>query len=175
MSLLRKLTTLLRRPRFEAELDEELRFHLEMEANKLQASGATAAQVRTQALRDFGGVERFKDEVRDQRGLTLVDDVLRDVRFGFRTLKKNPGFTAIAVLCLALGIGANAAIFSVVNAVLLRPLPLASPERLVQLYETQPARGADWTGSVSWPNFVEWREQARSFSHLVAYESSGMT
>ena len=99
-----------------------------------------------------------------------LEGVGQDLRFALRTLRKSPAFVAVAVLCLGLGIGANAAIFSVVNAVLLRPLPYAAPDSLVRLYETQPARGPNWTGSVSWPNYRDWAEGARSFQHLVALE-----
>ncbi|MBF5045176.1 ABC transporter permease [Aggregicoccus sp. 17bor-14] len=99
-----------------------------------------------------------------------LDGLKQDLRFALRSLGKSPAFVAVAVLCLALGIGANAAIFSVVNAVLLRPLPYAQPERLVRLYETQPGRGASWTGSVSWPNYRDWVEQTRSFEQLVAVD-----
>ncbi len=171
LSFLRKL---LRRRAFEAELDQELQLHLELETERNMKKGMDEAAARARARADFGGVERFKDEVRDARGLTALDDVARDVRFALRTLRKSPGFVVVAVLCLSLGIGANAALFSVLNAVLLRPLPYAQPERLVRVFETQPARGPNWTGSVSWPNFVDFREQAKSFEHLVAYQVAGM-
>ncbi|MBN1208343.1 MAG: ABC transporter permease [Myxococcaceae bacterium] len=98
-----------------------------------------------------------------------MDDVSRDVRFALRTLRKSPAFTLVAVLCLALGIGANAAIFSVVDAVLLRPLPYAQPERLVRIFETQPGRGPGWKGSVSWENYRDWAEQMQGLSGLAAY------
>ncbi|EPX57128.1 hypothetical protein D187_006882 [Cystobacter fuscus DSM 2262] len=101
------------------------------------------------------------------------EDVARDLRFAARMLRKSPGFTAVAVLCLAFGIGANAAIFSVVDSVLLRPLPYRDPERLVRLYETQPARDPDWRGSVSWPNYQDWTAQLRGFSGIAAYEMQG--
>ena len=101
--------------------------------------------------------------------LEWLADVRRDVRFAARTLGKSPAFVATAVVCLALGIGANTAIFSLVDARLLRPLPYAQPERLVRLYETMPARGPNWSGSVSWANYLDWVEQARSFSGLAAY------
>lgn len=164
----RRLRLLTGRPAFERELDEEMRFHLEMEAKRHEERGLSPQAARALAEREFGRVERYKDEVRDVRGITWMDDVSRDVRFAVRTLRKSPTFVLVAVLCLALGIGANAAIFSVVDAVLLRPLPYAEPSQLVRLYETMPARGP-WNGSVSWANYVEWVEQARSFSALAAY------
>ncbi len=163
---LRRLTG---RKAFERELDEEMRFHLEMEAQRHQERGLSPEAARALAEREFGRVERYKDEVRDVRGFTWMDDVGRDVRFAVRTLRKSPAFVLIAVLCLALGIGANAAIFSVVDAVLLRPLPYAQPERLARLYETMPALSGSANGSVSWVNYLEWAAQVKGFSGLAAY------
>jgi len=105
--------------------------------------------------------------------MNWLDDLNRDVRFAVRAALKTPGFTAVAVLCLALGIGANAAIFSVVDAVLLRPLPFAEPERLVRLYETLPERGADARESASWPNYRDWAEQLKGFNGLAVYTLQG--
>jgi predicted permease len=99
-----------------------------------------------------------------------LGDVGRDVRYALRTLRKSPAFALVAVLCLGLGIGANAAIFSVVDAVLLRPVAFPEPDTLVRVYETQPGRGKTWTGSVSWPNFRDWAAQTRAFSHLAAVD-----
>jgi putative ABC transport system permease protein len=101
--------------------------------------------------------------------LGWMDDAARELRFAARSLRKSPAFTLVAVLCLALGIGANAAIFSVVDAVLLRPLPYAKPGQLVRLFETMPERGASWTGSVSWPNYKDWAQELKSFEGLTAY------
>ncbi|NNB96853.1 ABC transporter permease [Corallococcus exiguus] len=106
-------------------------------------------------------------------GRFLVEDAVQDARFALRTFIKKPGFTLVAVFCLALGIGANAAIFSVVDAVLLKPLPYPQPERLVRLFETMPERGPDWKGSVSWPNYRDWAEQTRSFDGVAAYSLQG--
>lgn len=164
----RRLRLLMGRRSFERELDEEMRFHLEMEAKQHEARGLSPEAARALAEREFGRVERYKDEVRDVRGITWMDDVSRDVRFALRTLRKSPAFVLIAVLCLALGIGANAAIFSVVDAVLLRPLPYSQPERLVRVYETMPSRGFA-NGSASWANYVDWVQQLQNFSGLAAY------
>src|SRR5688500_7982139 len=167
-SLGRRLRLLTDRPAFERDLDDELRFHLEMEAARNVRRGLDPDDAVAVARRDFGRVEYVKDEVRDTRGATLIDDVGRDLRHAVRALRATPTFTVIAVLCLALGIGANTAIFSVVQAVLLRPLPYAEPGRLVQLCEAMKT-GEGWYGSVSWPNFVDWRAAAPAFEHLVAY------
>jgi putative ABC transport system permease protein len=102
-----------------------------------------------------------------------VSEAARDLRFAARMFRKSPGFTVVAVLCLAVGIGANAAIFSVVNAVLLRPLPYAEPDRLVRLFETIPSRDPNWRGSVSWQNYQDWTAQLQSFEGVAAYEFQG--
>jgi len=164
----RRLRLLRGRPAFEQELDEELRFHLEMAAKQHEERGLSPKAARALAEREFGRVERYKDEVRDVRGITWMDDVGRDFRFALRTLRKSPTFVVVAVLCLALGIGANAAIFSVVDAVLLRPLPYADPARLVRVYETMPSRGFA-NGSASWANYLDWVQQLKGFSGLAAY------
>jgi putative ABC transport system permease protein len=126
-------------------------------------------EARALARREFGQVDRFKDEVRDVRGVTWLDDIRRDVRFGLRSLRRSPGFTVVAVLCLALGIGANAAIFSVINAVLLRPLPFAEPDRILRVYETRGDEGR--TGSVSVPNYLDWLAQNSGFQDLAAWQA----
>jgi hypothetical protein len=164
-----RINALADRGSFERDLDDELKFHLEMETAKNVEQGMSPAAARTQAVRALGPVDQFKDEVRDARGVTWMDDVGRDVRFGLRSLRRSPAFTLVAVLCLALGIGANAALFSVINAVLLRPLPYAEPDRLVRIYESwNEGRGQ---GSVSVPNFRDWREQVPGFSQLAAWQA----
>jgi len=167
---LKRLLRAFRRKSFEQELDQELRFHLDMEVGALIARGHAPDEARRLAEQSFGGVERHKDSVRDARGLTLLDDVARDVRFGIRTLRRNPGFVAVALLCLGLGIGANAAVFSVIDAVLLRPLPYSAPDRLVRVFETLPARGPGWRGAVSFPNYEDWALQETSLQHLTAFQ-----
>ncbi|HEY2294675.1 MAG TPA: ABC transporter permease [Thermoanaerobaculia bacterium] len=170
MALLRKasrrLRTLSHRGRFERDLEEELRFHLDMQTEKHVQEGMAPKEARALARRELGSADRFKDEVRDVRGVTWLDDLRRDVRFGLRSLRRSPGFTIVAMLCLALGIGANAALFSVLNAVLLRPLPYPEPDRLVRIYEKIGERGS---GSVSVPNYRDWMAQSTGFEQLAAW------
>src|SRR5687767_5723939 len=134
-----RLRSLFFRDRREAELSEELQLHLEREIERLQASGLSREEARLQALRLFGGVEQIKEESRDARGTMFVDNLIRDIRYGLRRLVRDWRFTSAAVLILGLAIGANTAIFSVVNAVLFRDPPFADPDRLVDIYQNDRA------------------------------------
>src|SRR5215475_5731298 len=122
-----RLRSLFRRSQVEQELDEELRYHVERQIEENVARGMSAQEARRAALRAMGGVEQRKEECRDMRRVRLIEDLIQDVRYGLRTLPKSPGFTAVAVLSLALGIGSNTAIFSVINTLMLRTLPIRSP------------------------------------------------
>ncbi|MCX6953490.1 MAG: permease prefix domain 1-containing protein, partial [Verrucomicrobia bacterium] len=129
---------LLRRRRLDADLAEELRLHLEHRTEENIAAGMSPADARDAATRQFGGVEQVKERCRDARRWTGLEQLLQDLRFAVRSLLRTPGFTAVAVLTLALGIGLNSAMFSLANVVLLRPLPFAEPAELMQVHRTSP-------------------------------------
>ncbi len=166
-----RLRALLHPRTTEHDLDEEIRFHIELETEKNVRLGLSPAEARRRALVAFGGVERTKEDHRDVRGARWMGDALGDVRYALRTLRKAPALTTAAVLTLALGIGANTAIFSAVNAVILRPLPFGDPGRLVMLWEENPDKG--WHENVVAPaNMLDWREQVRAFEDVAAYNGS---
>src|SRR5262245_4827104 len=157
------LRALLRRTQVERELDEELRYHIERQAEQNIRSGMKPEEARREALKAFGGVGQAKERSRDARGVRWIEELWQDLRYGLRMLLKNRGFTVVAMLTLALGIGANTAIFSVVNSVLLRSLPYQDPERIVRIWNT------DGRVPISEPEFNEYRNQSQSFDHVAAY------
>jgi macrolide transport system ATP-binding/permease protein len=155
--------------RHDRELEQELRLHLELAADDARRRTGPAA-ARAAAIR-AGGITQTMDALRDQRSLPLLDDLARDVRHGFRFLRRNPAFAGAAVISLALGIGANSAMFSIVDAELLRPLPVPDPGAVV----TVSAAGAEDRGSgVSYPNYRDLREASGSFDGLIAYQRSAL-
>ena len=163
-----RLRALFRRKTVEAELDDELRLHFDFNVRKYENSGLTRAEALRRARLEFGGMGQVKEECREARGVHFMEELFQDIRYGLRMLRKSPGFTAVALLTLALGIGANTAIFSVVYGVLLRPLPYKDSDRLIVLNETTPKVGQV---SVSYPNFLDWRSGNRSFSQMAAVAS----
>jgi predicted permease len=164
----RRLRALFRKAEVEQELDEELRFHLEKEVEQNIARGMSAAEARRAALVRFGGVEKIKEECRDVRGVRPLEELWQDLRYGLRMLIKNPGFTAVALIVLALGVGANTSLFSVVNTVLLRPLPFPGSERLIWFDGVNQPRGIT-ASNLSAADYSDWEKQAGAFESMAAY------
>lgn len=162
----RRLTVLFRPVSAERELDDEIRFHIDRETQAHMAAGVPPAEARRRALAAFGGVERMKEEVRDVRGARYIDDLRRDAAVALRGFGRQPAFLLTVLLTLGLGIGGNVAMFGLLESVLLRPLPYASPEQLVLGRVT---RGGEPGNTVSAPDYYDVREQARSFAALSAF------
>jgi predicted permease len=154
------------RQKRENELEEELQSHLQMAAQDRADRGETPEHARGAARRELGNVGLIKEVTREMWGWASVERLMQDLRYGLRMLAKSPGFTVVAILTLALGIGANTALFSVVNGVLLKPLPYPQPEQLVWLAESKPNFSS---GSISWPNFKDWQKENRTFSGMGLY------
>ena len=164
-----RIRALFGRRRNESELSEELRAHLDFLAAENIRRGMSPEEARYAARREFGGVEQVKEIYRERRGLPMLETFLQDIRFGARILRKNPSFTAIAILTLALGVGANSAIFSVINSILLRPLPVKDPGQIALLYFQHGA--ARPAGGISYAEFDHMKQQTESpFSDLVGWQ-----
>ena len=162
------------RQRLESDLEDELRAHLEMAAETNRHKGMSAEEARREALRSFGGVEQAKELYRDQRGLPMIETTLQDLRFGVRMLRRSPGFSVLAILCLTLGIGANAAVFSWVEGILFRPYPAVShQERLLALGGTE--RGEAGGTPLSWPDFADLQRSSTLFDTLFVSKITGTT
>jgi predicted permease len=166
-----RLRSLFRRGRVERELSDELHFHVEKLTEEYVARGMTPEEARYAALRDLGGAEQIKEECRDMRRVNYIDSLIQDIRYSLRMLAKNPGVTAVVVLSLAFGIGANTAIFSLLNAVVLETLPLPHPEKLVEFSQSYPDGGEN--SYMSWPYFKRIRERSKALSSVFALAQIG--
>lgn len=175
-----RLRSLIARGSVERELDFELRFHLDQQIEENLASGMAPEEARRAAMGAVGGITQFQEECRDMRRVNLIDNLVQDSRYGFRSLRHSPGFGIVAILTLALGIGANTAIFSVVHAALIRPLPYAHPDLLITLGEvrrqqalTERLNNGSWNASN--PDFLDWRAQSKAFASLAGFTGDGFT
>jgi len=158
--LLNRLTSLFRNRKLDADLEDELRAHIDLATEENLRRGMNEREARRQAIRSFGGVTQTRERYREQRGLPMLEEMKRDVRFGFRQLQRSPGFAITAILTLALGVGANTAIFTLIDSIILRPLPFPHQDRLVTL-------SADGMLPKGWIRAIEQNSQA--FSSLSAY------
>src|SRR5258708_3740681 len=163
------------RREMEEQLDKELRFHLEQCAADLTARGHDPEEARRQARMALGGPEQVKEECRDARGTRWLEDLWQDFRYALRTLRKRPGFAVVALLTLALGTGATTVMFTLINGVLLKPLPYAEPDRLLSLQEQ-----TDWSNqfgniwAFTYPNYLDCKRENRSLD-IAAWNRGGGT
>ena len=162
-----RLGNILNKRSAERDLTTELESHLQLHIDDNLRTGMSPDEARRQAVIKLGGLDQTKEAVRDRRGLPWLDSLLQDTRFAIRMVRKYPGFTTVAVLTLALGIGANTAIFSAVDEILFRPPDVAAPGRLAQLYSFN--RKSHTYRSSSYPEYLDFRDEARSFQNLAAY------
>src|SRR5215472_7237441 len=154
------IRSLFRRRQEERQLNDELQFHLERQIEQNLAAGMPLEEARHAALRLFGGLQQTKEECRDMRRTKLIETIIQDLRYGLRMLAKNPGVTVVVVLSLAIGVGANTAIFSLLNAVVLKALPIHHPEQLVLFSQIFPDGSEN--SNMSWPYFESIRNRNRS-------------
>src|SRR6267154_3869294 len=158
----------------DVDLDQELRAHLEMAVERNLRQGLEPEQARRQAFLDLGGMEQTKQDYREQRGLPMIETALQDLRFGFRMLRRSPGFSALAILCLTLGIGANAAVFSWIEGILFRPYPMvAHQERLMALWGTEPGEAGG--AAISWPDLMDLRNSCTLIDSFIVTKITGST
>jgi macrolide transport system ATP-binding/permease protein len=170
----RRIAALFSRRRLDQDLDEELHSHVEMAVERNLRRGMNREEARREALGDLGGIEQTKEIYRDQRGVPMVENFVQDIRFGLRMLRRSPGFSILAILCLTLGIGANAAVFSWIEGILFRPYPLvAHQERLVAL--TGMARGGAGHTGISWPDLLDLQKHCTLVDSFIVTKIMGTT
>ena len=174
LTLVHWLAALLRRRRLERDLDEELAFHLAMREAEYRRDGITGAAARHAARRRFGNVAYLKEECRDMWTFYPLETLRQDVRYALRTLRKSPGFTIVAVLALAIGIGANTAIFSLIDAIREKALPYKDPSTLVELWGNVVRAKVERRGA-SYPDYLDWRARSKSFEDVAAFDGQLMT
>ncbi|HLW80471.1 MAG TPA: ABC transporter permease [Candidatus Acidoferrales bacterium] len=169
----RRIAMLARRRKFDREMDEEMRWHLELREKEQAANGVSAKEAHATARKNFGNALALREASHDSWGWAWLEHLAQDLRFAFRMLRKSPGFAVVAVLTLALGIGANTAIFSVVNAILLRPLPIHDPSRVVVIHFNIPKLNLFHT-SVSPPDFHNFSKHTNVFASTALFLSKGV-
>ena len=167
-----RFRSLVSRGTVESELDEELRYHIERQIHEDTARGMSPEEAQYAARRAFGGYQQVKEECRDMRGWNLMDNLIRDIAFAIRQLRKNPLFSVTAIFMLALGISASVAIFAFVDAALLKPLPYRNPTRLLGVYEV--AEHCPHC-PLSWLDYVDWKKNNTTLSSLDVYQHAGFT
>ena len=153
-----RLRALFSKRNVEQEMDDEIRMHLDLETERNVRAGMSPEEARRQAMLAFGGVEATREAHRDARGVNWLEDLATDTRYAFRTLRRSPVLAGAAIATLALGIGANTAIFSAVSAVILRPLPFPDANRLMAMWETNPEKGWGHGSQAAPANMLDWRE-----------------
>ena len=176
-----RLRSLFRRHKADQELNDELQFHLQQQIEEYVAQGMTQENARVAALRSLGGMEQIREECREMRNVNFIENLLQDLHFGLRMLRRNPGFSFLAILCLTLGIGANASVFSWMEGVLFRPFPAVShQERMVAIWATEPGRYDKGEGNlgytdVSWPDFLDFQRNCKLIDWFIADHITGTT
>src|SRR5215831_17088922 len=168
-----RIRSLFRRGQEDRELDDELRDHLERATEGYVAKGMAREEARRRARLDLGGIEQTKEKCRDTRQVNWIHDLIRDLRFGFRMLRKSPGFTAVAILTLALGIGANTAIFTLLHAFLWTPLPVSDPKEIFHLMRASSEGDFAGESSYSYPLFQQFSKIASPLGEVFATELVG--